>query len=409
MFSPKWPIYRPSLPWYASVKKQRHVSCLLLIFPPKLRYLKALPSLVRFELEADGRRSVISEAAEIITQDDEDDEDAHIAAVEKAREETERQLNEIIACRNFQQAAQKVEIESESRALEIAALEARDLALQKQFELEKATQHAEFMALQRQLKATEREAAATTRKEEMANEMATLQAALDDAERQLRESEARQRNEVENVKYQASQAEEEATLSRKLASLEHDASEARLKAAGSKDNLVPKQLQNRMQDLGIIAEGPGKYRLGKNSLYVRVYKKHIVIRVGGGWDTLENYLFNHYKTREGKRGHILVRDASGVPRWECAPTMADISPLAEVATEKEVDAVTELLRHEPTAAITKVVSVSKGISTSPEHSKAPGAQKAGNVQIEWAGTPSPGKLGGFAKRPSTADRDFGRK
>lgn len=81
-------------------------------------------------------------------------------------------------------------------------------------------------------------------------------------------------------------------------------------------------LQDRMLDVGIKPAGHGKYMLGKQSLNVRIYKEHLVVRVGGGWDTLENYLHDHFKTRPGLKGHVLVNDGSGVPKWEKAPEMA---------------------------------------------------------------------------------------
>lgn len=42
-----------------------------------------------------------------------------------------------------------------------------------------------------------------------------------------------------------------------------------------------------------IAEG--KYRIGdtKVTIYVRVLRSHVMVRVGGGWDTLSHYLEKH--------------------------------------------------------------------------------------------------------------------
>jgi hypothetical protein len=41
--------------------------------------------------------------------------------------------------------------------------------------------------------------------------------------------------------------------------------------------------------------GEGKYRIGntKNIVFIRILRNHIMVRVGGGWDTLENYLNKH--------------------------------------------------------------------------------------------------------------------
>ena len=49
---------------------------------------------------------------------------------------------------------------------------------------------------------------------------------------------------------------------------------------------MPKELQDKMAAIGIVATGRGKYVLDKQVLNVRVYKDHLVVRVGGGWDTL---------------------------------------------------------------------------------------------------------------------------
>lgn len=41
--------------------------------------------------------------------------------------------------------------------------------------------------------------------------------------------------------------------------------------------------------------GEGKYKIGntKNIVFIRILRNHIMVRVGGGWDTLENYLNKH--------------------------------------------------------------------------------------------------------------------
>ncbi|CBY33108.1 unnamed protein product [Oikopleura dioica] len=41
--------------------------------------------------------------------------------------------------------------------------------------------------------------------------------------------------------------------------------------------------------------GDGKYRIGesKGLIYMRILRNHVMVRVGGGWDTLENYLNKH--------------------------------------------------------------------------------------------------------------------
>ncbi|XP_032803118.1 uncharacterized protein LOC116939160 [Petromyzon marinus] len=45
----------------------------------------------------------------------------------------------------------------------------------------------------------------------------------------------------------------------------------------------------------MVRVSEGKYRVGDSSslIYVRILRKHVMVRVGGGWDTLEHYLDKH--------------------------------------------------------------------------------------------------------------------
>ncbi len=45
----------------------------------------------------------------------------------------------------------------------------------------------------------------------------------------------------------------------------------------------------------------GKYKIGENRvlIFVRVMRSHVMVRVGGGWDTLENYIQKHDPCRAG--------------------------------------------------------------------------------------------------------------
>ncbi|KAL3311179.1 1,3-beta-glucanosyltransferase [Cichlidogyrus casuarinus] len=47
----------------------------------------------------------------------------------------------------------------------------------------------------------------------------------------------------------------------------------------------------------------GKYRMGAKVYYVRKFRSHIMVRVGGGWLTLDEFLERHdpcYKYRKAK-------------------------------------------------------------------------------------------------------------
>ncbi|XP_055356206.1 GAS2-like protein pickled eggs [Paramacrobiotus metropolitanus] len=49
---------------------------------------------------------------------------------------------------------------------------------------------------------------------------------------------------------------------------------------------------------------PGKYRVGSAQLliYVRILRNHVMVRVGGGWDTLDHFLEKHDPCRRGHCG-----------------------------------------------------------------------------------------------------------
>ncbi|XP_048199204.1 GAS2-like protein 1 isoform X2 [Perognathus longimembris pacificus] len=55
----------------------------------------------------------------------------------------------------------------------------------------------------------------------------------------------------------------------------------------------------------MIKVSEGKYRVGDSSLliFVRVLRSHVMVRVGGGWDTLEHYLDKHDPCRCASLAH----------------------------------------------------------------------------------------------------------
>ncbi|XP_036369200.1 flocculation protein FLO11-like isoform X3 [Octopus sinensis] len=64
----------------------------------------------------------------------------------------------------------------------------------------------------------------------------------------------------------------------------------------------------------IIKVGEGKYKIGDSQtlIFVRILRNHVMVRVGGGWDTLENYLDKHDPCRCHYKGHR-VNPASQSP------------------------------------------------------------------------------------------------
>ncbi|KAM9195031.1 GAS2-like protein 1 isoform 1-T1 [Dugong dugon] len=63
----------------------------------------------------------------------------------------------------------------------------------------------------------------------------------------------------------------------------------------------------------MIKVSEGKYRVGDSSLliFVRVLRSHVMVRVGGGWDTLEHYLDKHDPCRCSSTGQCLGGQVAG--------------------------------------------------------------------------------------------------
>ena len=49
----------------------------------------------------------------------------------------------------------------------------------------------------------------------------------------------------------------------------------------------------------VESAGKGQYWIEGTKLHVRCFNNHIVVRVGGGWDSLENYLKSVQKANGG--------------------------------------------------------------------------------------------------------------
>jgi hypothetical protein len=60
----------------------------------------------------------------------------------------------------------------------------------------------------------------------------------------------------------------------------------------------------------MIKMADGKYRIGdtKTVIFVRILRRHVMVRVGGGWDTLGNYLSKHDPCR-CRTGHRYAKTA----------------------------------------------------------------------------------------------------
>lgn len=63
----------------------------------------------------------------------------------------------------------------------------------------------------------------------------------------------------------------------------------------------------------VVRLAEGKYMVGENKtlIFVRILRNHVMVRVGGGWDTLEHYLNKHDPCRCGAKGGRRVSVTSG--------------------------------------------------------------------------------------------------
>ncbi|CAH1801889.1 unnamed protein product [Owenia fusiformis] len=71
----------------------------------------------------------------------------------------------------------------------------------------------------------------------------------------------------------------------------------------------------------VIRLSEGKYQIGdtRTIIYVRILRNHVMVRVGGGWDTLENYLDKHDPCRCETYGHKTPRRKRPTDRRGSAP------------------------------------------------------------------------------------------
>uniref|UniRef100_A0A2K5JMP8 GAR domain-containing protein n=1 Tax=Colobus angolensis palliatus TaxID=336983 RepID=A0A2K5JMP8_COLAP len=104
----------------------------------------------------------------------------------------------------------------------------------------------------------------------------------------------------------------------------------------------------------MIKVSEGKYRVGDSSLliFVRVLRSHVMVRVGGGWDTLEHYLDKHDPCRCSSTAHRppqprvrtfspqrvsptpSPRPASPVPGSERRGSRPEMSPISLQSTKE---------------------------------------------------------------------------
>ncbi|XP_053938757.1 GAS2-like protein 1 [Cuculus canorus] len=79
----------------------------------------------------------------------------------------------------------------------------------------------------------------------------------------------------------------------------------------------------------MVKVSEGKYKVGDSStlIFVRVLRSHVMVRVGGGWDTLEHYLDKHDPCRCSSLAHRLPQPrAPGFSPHKAAPGSFSGSP-----------------------------------------------------------------------------------
>ncbi|CAF1015759.1 unnamed protein product [Adineta ricciae] len=99
------------------------------------------------------------------------------------------------------------------------------------------------------------------------------------------------------------------------------------------------------QRFPVIRIGEGKYRIGENGtiIFIRILRNHVMVRVGGGWDTLENYLNKHDPCRRSsahrRSEHHQSHNHSdipilAVPNTNIAPSTQKTNPFGKSVTIK---------------------------------------------------------------------------
>ncbi|XP_053223444.1 GAS2-like protein 2 [Podarcis raffonei] len=77
----------------------------------------------------------------------------------------------------------------------------------------------------------------------------------------------------------------------------------------------------------MIKVSEGKYRVGDSNLliFVRILRNHVMVRVGGGWDTLEHYLDKHDPCRCTSLSHKQALRAGSPQKMQATPVQHEIT------------------------------------------------------------------------------------
>ncbi|KAJ8002513.1 hypothetical protein DPEC_G00159690 [Dallia pectoralis] len=71
----------------------------------------------------------------------------------------------------------------------------------------------------------------------------------------------------------------------------------------------------------------GRYRVGEKMLFIRMlHNRHVMVRVGGGWETFESYLLKHDPCRMLQISRVEGKSSVLSPKSPNTPNIKDLSP-----------------------------------------------------------------------------------
>ncbi|XP_018597398.2 GAS2-like protein 2 [Scleropages formosus] len=140
----------------------------------------------------------------------------------------------------------------------------------------------------------------------------------------------------------------------------------------------------------MVKVSEGKYRVGDSStlIFVRILRNHVMVRVGGGWDTLEHYLDKHDPCRCTSLSHKQSRSGLQHP---AAPVHGVMARVGQNGTQTTL-LVSRLQSPPPPVCWS---------SSGPTQSVKPGSTSA---SLRHASSPEPGSRANMEPRPPTPSR-----
>ncbi|KPJ01361.1 Growth arrest-specific protein 2 [Papilio xuthus] len=165
--------------------------------------------------------------------------------------------------------------------------------------------------------------------------------------------------------------------------------------------------------------GEGRYNIAGRNVFIRLLKgRHMMVRVGGGWDTLEHFLSRHdpCQVRLVAPAHMAGAPPPPAPAPAPAATAGTAPPTPDLPLD-ELDAKLSPIRISPATSKTSVASRDRSGTTTPVDSKAstsgkssPTGGTAPNKKESFASsTPNKARLKSALTLPIKADLPRARK